>query len=445
VSKYPSVVAVVCWAVAAGASAPAAEQGVAPRLKASPRPGAVITGSTKPQDSIRPVQRFAGRTLTEERAKGMADAAGFKLLDFFPCAYSTDRCAMFQVRGKRGNVFLYQVSSERCMTAGSPQTNPNGAGDLAQPGRRRRAQGGLSPTSTSAAGGAGAEEETGGEANYCFAGYRADYRTREANTVYADNTGYSMKVDHHYQLIQDGRWKDVVTATTSSWSLLKEAGRGTTNRGWAYEMKDSAGTVLTSDSGSVDVIASEGGNGVELTDRCQSKHDLMLKTHTAVNEGFFLACKVATLAIPDSTTGTISFEPLGVGVSIEASKNLDLCTNGRDTTAALIDAAAQWLYDDCINHPGKYFPADYPADPGAYDLKVLPGFKSPYAVLLEGGKAPQNCPSSYVSLETVDMGGGTTCQANVRYTCETTVGGACECKDPKVEGQIACVTVSGGR
>jgi hypothetical protein len=441
VQKCPSLVAVVCLAVAASASA--AEKRLTPQLKASPRPGSVVTQSTKPQDYIPRVQTFDGGTLTKERARDLAKTAGFNLLDFFPCAYSTDRCAMFQVRGKRGNVFLYQVSSERCMTVDSQQTNPNGVGAGAQQAPRRRTrQGGLSASSSSSAGATGAAEETRREASYCFAGYRADYRAREANTVYADNTGYTMRVQHHYQLIQDGRWKDVVTATTSSWSLLKEAGRGTTNRGWAYEL-EAGGTVLTSDSGSVDLIASEGGNGVELTERCKSKSDLVLATQNAVNQGFYLACKVATLAIPDSVTGNVSLEPLGVGASIEATKNLDLCTNGKDSTAALSELAAKWAYDDCINHPGKYFPADYP-NPGALDIKVLPGFESPYAVLLEGGKAPQNCPSSYVTQETVDMGGGTTCQANVRYTCETTVGGACECKDPKVEGDIACVTISGG-
>jgi hypothetical protein len=260
--------------------------------------------------------------------------------------------------------------------------------------------------------------------------------------LYADKMGYSIKFEHHFQLIADGRWQDAAVVTASSWNLLKEWGKGTINVGWAYELRDADRNVLTSESESRDLIASSGSDEISLKDRCQIRSDLVAAGADAVVAVCYNACKIGTLGIPDVVETDLDLDKLGVGASIKGIKNLNLCENIKGSQDKALKLGAAWVLDDCVNHPGNYFPSDYPPEEDSLTLLILPGYEPAYGILLADGQTPANCPASYVNHEVVDMGDGTECAGDVRYHCETTTSGTCECDDPQVEGSITCTELN---
>jgi hypothetical protein len=394
---------------------------------------------------------FDGAVMTRQRAAAMAKVMNSELLSFRSCAYHSGKCVMMEVVAPNKKAYLYQISSERCLVP-VDRSIDNSATDqdmvVGQSGptlrrprgpeaRQRRVVGdpGL-PNTGAQPDQPWVDSRPPGSASYCFAGYRADYRVRQDNLLYADHTGYALEINLAVQLIDNGYWKDAMTSTTSAWDLLKPDSQ-LNNKGKAFELRDSLGRVITSESESEDWIAASPPQ-VGLTERCAAKRDSMQAGAELACQVGFDVCRVATAAIPDSATAGLSLEPLGMGGHIETTKNQDFCRNAKDTQIAISKVASAGMYEDCLENPGRYFPADYPPPDADIDLAHLINFKPFYPkeyvrVTVSG----TSCPPTTTEHFSTDMGGGITCDAVVRYTCKST-GGECRCTEPKVVGDLVC-------
>jgi hypothetical protein len=400
---------------------------------------------TKPRPDPFGPQRFAGAVLDQARAEAIAEGAGFDLVAFHRCAFDAEECAMFEVQGPR-NVFMYQVSASRCRTLvfDDPEQAATVGARVSRATTSRSAQSPTSDDTSAASTGAGADhgeptwDPAAGDASACFAGYTADYRFREASTLYADYRGFEIKMEHHYQLIVNGFWTDVVTTITSTWDMQIRPDSSMRTRGWSYELRDSNDDVIGSDGVLTESIASSGSSSTDasLEARCQAKQrSLETQQAVAIAEGEAV-CRLATLFMPDSSTVSIDLTPLGVGGSVEATKNQDLCGGGANISTKKSEAAGAQLFEDCLENPGRYFPVDYPPPTRAIDYQELPGFESPYATQDVG--AGQGCPATMVAHEVVEMADGSVCEADVSRTCELQSNGSCRCSNGVVVGEMVC-------
>jgi hypothetical protein len=95
-----------------------------------------------------------------------------------------------------------------------------------------------------------------------------------------------------------------------------------------------------------------------------------MQTKQAVTIGVAEAvCRLATFFLPDSVTSSV-----GEGVSVEFTKEQDLCGGGASISTKISEAVGADIYEDCLENPGRYFPADYDAPGGDMDLNDIPGF-----------------------------------------------------------------------
>jgi len=441
-------------------NANAADKKTPKKGRAAMRTAQPIASDTKPTRSdinvaVELPLVFDGEVLTEARAEELAALMGFTLIDFHRCS-TGENCAIFEVAGPAGRIFQYQVLGTRCKIPKSTGTIPNDALDdlvghtqmssksARKANRTSQSARSASPEtagsiSTSPIPGGVVEQEEGNVSS-CFAGYKMLFRARQENTMYADHLGFSTKVAQFYQTVENGRWLDVYNASASNWKFAR-VNSGITDKGWAYEIRYPDGTLRSSDSYAVEMIASGVGAGQTAGEMCGGMRDALQGDANITTLALFNACKARPL--PDS--GTIgaegSLEPWGVGVSLNGSvtKTNDTCENDKQMGLEKNAVAATSLYNDCMQHPGRYYPNIFPPEDGALTLDALVTAINPQYI--ENGSLPAGtCPSSIVNYDVaVDMGNGSHCTADaVRYTCNTKTDGSCYCDNPKVEGAIIC-------
>jgi hypothetical protein len=387
VSKLINSVVVIFIAIATLNAAGEERRGISPDKGPLEDPGTVPV-----EDALESlVQTFAGERLTKARAKQIVEAAGLTFLSFYRCAFPADDCAIFEVQGPRGVGFQYQVSSERCrhvitdpvLTRGKPAPSPSA--------------GNLSP---------------------CFAGYTAFIRARHHNTLFADHTGSSMSLSNYYQIMQNGRWTDVASMTTSAWNLI-EWGHGTHHIGWAYDIRDANGHLLAGDGYQVDAIASTGANGETKQEACGRRRKSLVDDHLLVNAKIFASCKMAPF--PDNGSVTVGGSVEVVELQGTLGKNNDVCANNQQVMDRWAEVAGNALYDDCVLYPGHYFPADFTPMGPSDIMGNLPTFEPSFQTAT--GK-PEDCRDHYAK-ETTKMGNGWECVTDISYkNCAVGGGGS---------------------
>jgi hypothetical protein len=282
--------------------------------------------------------------------------------------------------------------------------------------------------------------EEPGNVSSCFAGYKMLFRARQENTLYADNLGYSRKGAQYYQTVDNGRWLDLYSISASDWKFAR-VNSGITDIGWAYEIRYADGTLRNGDSEVVEAIASGATGGQTAGELCGGMRDALQSDANVTTLKAFGACKARPLPDAGNVGAEVSLEPWGLGGSLNGSlsKTNDTCENDKqmDLEKNATDAAS--LYNDCLRHPGRYYPELFPPEDGALTIDALvTAIKSQYT---STGGPNGTCPSSYVANNVqVDMGDGNVCTADVRFNCETTTSGGCECKAHQVEGEIVCAT-----
>jgi hypothetical protein len=186
---------------------------------------------------------------------------------------------------------------------------------------------------------------------------------------------------------------------------------------------DSKGSVVASSSDEVYYIASSTPPGPSLKDRCTAMATGYQSAYVAANQVAYDICKVVTLPFPDVTSVNASLAPLGVGVTIGGTKNMEICSGAKDTVNTVINAATNLVINDCLENPGRYFPADYPAVTTPFEI-VTDAFKStaPEKIVLEG-----DCPQSTTFISQFQFG-NMVCTQSTPMTCEKNSKGECECK-----------------
>ena len=396
---------------------------------------------------------FDGAVLTQARAEQIAVAANFTLIDFHRCS-TGENCAIFEVAGPNGRIFQYQVLGERCKLIMSQGTIAAGTlGDLthmssrsARKTKAARQSSGSAPAGSVPAASANVNPtqvvvEQAGNVTSCFGGYTVLFRARQENTLYADVLGFSTKVAQFYQTVDNGRWLDLFNMSSSNFRFQR-VDSGVTDYGWAHETRYSNGTLRSGASEAGSMIASSGSPGQTAAALCGGNRDVLQASANVTALEAYAACKA--IPLPGSATigGELKLEPWGVGGSVSGSvtKTSDTCANFKDIALAKNAVSAASYYNDCMQHPGRYFPNIFPPEDGALAIDRLETAIKPQYI--ENGSVPAGgaCPSSIVNNNvTVDMGDGLVCTADaVRYTCNTTTSGSCDCTDPKVEGAITC-------
>jgi hypothetical protein len=407
------------------------------------------TTDIKSVDSIqlRPVIiMFDGTNMTDARAKTIAKNAGFTFVSWSPCVSNAQHCAAIKVEGKRGHIYEYPVIDKKCFADKLETKNNYGIGSVTQAtataqsnvqgtsdnSARRRAKrvavkNGTLATVSSSSTVVGQvtvpppEEETG-NASYCFGGFTALHRIRIEDSYTATGSGFISQLNHTYQLIVNKRWTDKVIEQLDAWDW-PISGSGQSDRGHDYKLMDSKGSVVASSSDEVYYIASSTPPGPSLKDRCTAMATGYQGVFAAANQVAYDICKVVTLPLPDVVNVSGSLQPLGVGATLGGSKNMEVCSGAKDTVNTVINAATNLVINDCLENPGRYFPADYPAVTTPLEI-VTDTFKStaPEKITLEG-----DCPplSTYISSFQF---GSMVCTQSTPMTCEKNSKGECECK-----------------
>lgn len=440
------------------ATAPASTGPFAGRQTATPQDGAVLSDGS---DSVwSQFQMFDGAILTESWADSMAEDSGFELIRFKPCPFRTSDCAAFEVIGKNGtNVFEYQVSSESCLGSLSWETAISaGIADLANPRTRaasRTAQ--TQPSGTALPGTLGLNSSYQGpapqtstaadaeaDAVACFGGYRVNFRVKVENALYVDTGAAILSVEHAYQEY-DGHWRTVATLSQGATTWYEGCNKYGSN---SVLLVDADGTVLIDDTEVENLgCASSAPLTGDPAEDCKRAGDAADGLLSGVSDWLGALCDATSLIAlsPDSIGLTIA----GEGWEATAAKNLNVCAiskSGRESVGEvagdammLLGYESPWLqtYNACMRDPGWFFPSEYGAvldAPIDFDESVKTLFEEAGAA---GGSV---CPSSYVGHAVVDMGGGTTCDADVRYSCEVSTAGDCDCTATEVVGDLVCTS-----
>lgn len=402
-------------------------------------PGTVLNPADHGQVlSERPIM-FRGSTMTTDRARGIAGRAGYELISFLPCTENLQECAILEVIGPAGRVYQYQITSEDCWTAeiGGHNTANLGNEIIQIPPRQKRrlANPGSSTTINNPVSFGGVtNDDKDPWTNGCFAGYKVAFRARQLDTLWVAAEGRTISLEQVYQTFSDNRWVPLATVKASSW-YYGDVFSGATS-GWAYELRDSSGTLLTSDSDSVFSIASGGSTEVSATDLCNSRRDSIVADQQFVVALLYAAADILTIL--DQATIEVSLEPFGFGGSVTVSKTVDIPEHVKEIGDAHATKAGTDFHTDCLQHPGKYFPAKFPPEPGELSLAEQATFESPFGETNLATAA--NCPSTLTGQEAADMGGGTVCTATVRRTCEITTEGECVCNNPVVVDEYVCTS-----
>ncbi len=401
----------------------------------------VDTDTTIDTTHLHPVSiEFGQELMTDARAKTIAETAGFKYINWRPCSGSLQHCTIFKVQGQRGNIFDYHVVDQRCTTIeGGPFERPilvsehyasRARSIKLKPAENR----GFKPLFEQSVD--TPQEE--GNATSCFAGYTAMLRVRQENSYTSDNTGYTLVLEHVYQVLKDKRWTDTFIVLNNVWQV-PVSGTGLTNQGYSYEFLDGAGTLLSENRSESNLIASSvsGAGYASLAERCEAVKNIYRTNQGVAVAASYLACTL--LPIPQCASIEATFEPLGVGGGGSLSKCTDTCGAGRDALNSLFDSAAAEMYGDCIENPGRYFPADYSDKPGGFVVEVE-GFKLfiPDTIIAEGG----SCDPFQV-IEIAFSAAGLQCITNVPSTCEENSQGKCECRrDERIGNEVTTVCTS---
>lgn len=377
--------------------------------------------------------KFGGQSMTDERARTVVEANGFLLISWLTCA-GLPGCAVFEVRGKRDDrIFRYIVSDAYCMRVGDPII---GEIDLDRPDLAGRWQQGRMPaarTTTSRPtidtapastdmGSVTTLPAEGGNATPCFGGFTALMRARQHDQFLVDRFGYTYTNEEIYQVIEQDRWVGILTMTAAAWRA-PVADTGMTERGSAYAWTDKDDAVLASDQDVIQMIASSGSTDKpSKRDMCSDQRDskrveLKLNAELAISS-------LHLLPLPNGITANL--QPAGLGVSF--SKSVDFYATARNISLAVVDAAAQATYDDCMANPGRYDPANFPPETGKYSLEGYLGFEklAPETITLAG-----NCPISQTNHSSVQVG-DTVCTTSTKYVCANE-DHACHCKKTSQE------------
>lgn len=398
----------------------------------------------EPHGGIRTPLMFGGSLLTQERAEQIATSAGFTLIDFHACSGGTE-CAIFEVVTPAVEVYQYQVSSDRC-------TRPMVAGTVADgtltPNRSLGSRSARKNTASSRtaqsvdprSSGVDSASLTPGDVTNCFGAYTLVFRARQENALYADKLGYSTTIGQYYQTVKNGRWSDLYSVSANTWKFGREAS-STVDIGWSHETRYANGVLRSGESQQVEGSPVSGSGQQSAAEVCEDSKAVMQANANVQVQAAHAACKAFPL--PGSTTVNleVDLKPWGVGASagISATKTSDTCANFRDIGLAKNEAAASAYAQDCKSHPGRYFPYLFPPESGALTPDVLEtAIKAKWQE--NGSVSAGYCPSSIVNYDVaVDMGNGSVCSADaVRYTCNTTTQGTCECSNPTIEGAITC-------
>ncbi len=369
--------------------------------------------------------KFGGRSMNDERAKSIADAAGFTYISWNTCA-GAPGCAVFEVQGKKGAIYRYIVSEERCKPIGKERA---GVGDpasivsgAARTGRHAESNP-TNPKSPSALPTPISEDDEPATPKNCFSQYTSLLRARQHNVFSIDHRSYTFKLEERYQAIVAERWEEVLTSIVGAWE--QPSSGGMTQRGTTYEWLDAAGNSLKQDSQVIEWIESSGSGPTPTVEQtCRSERDKVKARWTlAAEAGLTAVCA----AIPLPTQISASFG----GVS--ASKSLDYCASNRNTALAAIEVAAAATYDDCIKNPGRYDPAHHTPVPGKYSLEGYLGFEPMIAevITFEG-----NCPMTRTNKVTTDLGGGWICTTTSKYFCAKDSDNNCSCKKAGEDEQV---------
>lgn len=432
---------------------PAWAQAKAPRQEATPTHGTTSTTSVTSLTNRPVIIMFDGAAMSDARARTIARNAGFTYVSWSPCAGTAQHCAAIKVSGQHGRIYEYPVIDTSCLanktatpTTRSPAATPASVAAASDTSANRRARhvsvktGTLaSTTSTSTGQGHGTSaEEVNGNASSCFGGYTSLHRVRIEDSYVASGSGFLSQLHHTYQLIVDRRWTDKVTELLDAWNWPVE-GSGVTRRGHDYKLMDSHGVVVASSSDEVQYIASSTPAAPSLNDRCKAMVGSSQGVFSAVNQVAYDVCKVVTLPLPDVTSVSASLKPLGVGLSLGGTKNMEICVGARDTVNTVIVAASNLVMADCLANPGRYFPADYPAVTTPLEV-VTDTFKStaPEKIVLEG-----DCPAQTTFISQFQIG-SMVCTQSTPMTCEKNSQGECECKqDGNIGAKVTTVCTDG--
>ena len=380
--------------------------------------------------TVRPPQvpsfMFGGKTMTTERARAMAEAENYELIKYLRCSGNLQECVIMQVVGLAGRVFQYQVLGERCEL--EVTADPVIKVDPGRPDPHTE----FGPKAQSTPNVAAAADK-GPFADDCFAGYQVAFRAVQLDTLWVASSGHTITLEQRYETLRDNRWTTIATARASSWSYDRVPS-GLTS-GWAYELRDGSDKVLTSDTESWIAIASGGSTEASAAELCALKQKAIVADQQATVSKLYFAADL--VPVPDEVTMDIDLKIYGFGISIGGKKNMDAAANLKEVGDDNAVKAGTGFELDCRLHPGKYFPEQFTPEPGELELAdELEGFQSPFGET--DLAAAGHCPSSTTGAETVDMGGGSVCTADVRRTCEVTTSGSCECTNPEVVGNMLC-------
>ena len=398
-------------------------------------------------DQIEPtvaILKFGGQFMTDARAREIVGAAGFELISWQPCAPETSEpisppaqgCAIFEVQGKQDDrIFRYIVSDEFCMHLqidpnATTQIDPNVNTQIQSQGlggrklRRSRQAARIATPSSSpeavASPRASADEKS---TSHCFGGFTALLRARQHNHFSVDRFGYIFKNEEIYQVLEQDRWTRALTVTTTAWEAPLGAGSGMHERGYAYAWLDKNDTVLASDEDIINWIASSGSTDKpSRRDMCSDQRDTKRSKLNLAVETAQVACM--TIPIPDEIE--VSFEPGGVGVA--GTKTTDYCGVSRNISLAVVEAAVQAIYNDCMENPGRYDAVNFPPEPGKYSLEGYLGFEplAPQEITLTG-----NCPITQTKNASWQVG-ATVCTTETKYVCDTQ-DSKCKCQQTDQE------------
>lgn len=174
---------------------------------------------------------------------------------------------------------------------------------------------------------------------------------------------------HVFQLVQDGRWTDIVTSKLSRWTLPTGACSGCDEIGWETELRTEGGVVIYEDRDVFNRWASSGDpDGISLLERCEIYADSKQGFVNTVVATSRATCEVATIGMPDEVkvelgaeggvnTELLKMIGLDLRGSAQASKQQDICDYLEKAGEAGADAGRQVLVNDCINNKTNIFQA----------------------------------------------------------------------------------------
>lgn len=397
-----------------------------------------------------PIIQFGKAMMTDERARSLAEASGFTYIRWFPCSGNVQKCVVLEVLGKKGRIFQYHLLDERCITVASKPVQTRLDPDtISAPrstaaGHRATAKSATTGANVGATtnpnrpAGAAIDPDEGKGAVSCLGGFRALARARQENSYLADNLGFYMRLHQTFQVVNDGRWTNVVGFISDVWQL-PVAGTGLTERGHSYEMLDGAGATMDSGGDSYQYIASSGSSDVSVAEKCGGKRDSYQAQKILAIEIANAVCTLTEWIVPDVTIEG-AFAPAGVGGIIAGTWDFPYCEPAKDTFKASSAVAATKMYEDCLAHPGRYFPGEYPPVLQPLILHESSGYLPtiPEKISFEG-----DCPPYTEKVSSFAIG-KLSCTVATPYTCEKKKDGQCECKrDERLGSKVETVCTEG--